>query len=144
MSSKIDIAEVADTLKTHKLEPAVVREIIEELNARAEAKEADKAEPTPRGKTQFVAVTIPATSQAWIFQIPEQAGPQTILDRINTAAHAFNASKKGRLLPVKSLAEAVESVPRRFWKDADGTVVKTKLPCVLISTTNKLTEAPTA
>lgn len=141
MSQKIDISTVAEVIKRHKIEPATLREIIEELSEAAQPE--TETEPVPRQKTQYVAVSIPATSQAWIFQIPESAGPHTIVDRINRAAHDFNASKKGRLLPVRNLAEAIESVPRRYWKEADGTVVKTKLPVALIDTTNKLSEPPT-
>jgi hypothetical protein len=149
MSDKIDISTVAEVIKQHKLEPSIVREIIEELNARAEAKEADKAEPTPRGKQQYVALIsdpegkIKQDLVGWVFQLPENASPATILDRVMKATHDFNASKKGRLLPVKSVGEAVESVSRKFFKNAE-IAVKTKTPIYFLRTDNKLTEAPTA
>lgn len=149
MSSKLEIAEVAEVIKQHKLEPAVVREIIEELNARAEAKEADKAEPTPRGKQQYVALIADADGRiktdltGWVLQIPEDASPMSVIDRIMKGAHDFNASKKGRLLPVKTVGEALESVSRKFFKEAEVSV-KTRLPIYFLRTDNKLTEAPTA
>lgn len=150
MSDKIALTDVAQTLKTHKLEPSVVREILEELSQLASDAEADKAEPAPRTKQQFVVVVADKERKlraealtGWVVQIPEEAAPPSVIDRINEAAHAFNASKKGRLLPVKSIGEAFESVKRRFLKEA-GITVKTKTPIYLIPTDNVLTEPPTA
>lgn len=148
MSDKIDISEVAEVLKQQKLEPAVVREIIEELKSRLEPED-DKAEPVPRAKQQYVAVIADATGAiktdltGWVFQIPEDENPGSVVDRIMQAAHDFNASKKGRLLPVKTVGEAVESVGRKFFKN-QRLAVKTKLPIYFLRTNNQLTPAPSA
>ena len=151
MSDKIDINEVALVIKQHKLDPATVREILEELNARIQDKEDEKGEPTPRQKTQYVALIADANGHlkkfeaftGWVVQIPEEASPLSALDRIMKAAHDFNASKKGHLLPCKTVGEALESAGRKWFKNA-GVSVKTKLPIYFLTTDNKLTEAPTA
>lgn len=145
--SKIDINEVAEVIKTFKIEPSVAREILEELNSRAEAKESDKAEPTPRGKQQYVVVISDPEGKlkqdmvGWVVQLPESASPHSVIDRVMKAAHDFNASKKGRLLPVKLLGEAFESVARKWFKNYE-VAVKTKTAIYIVRTDNKLTEAP--
>lgn len=143
MSSKITVSLVAEVLKQHKaITPALLREIVEELNATAQS-EAD--EPVPRTKTQFVVVSHDTGHFGWVFQIPEEAAPQSILARIDAAAHSFNASKKGRLLPVKNRAEAMEVVSRKHWKEAgEGTVIKTRLQVPVIMADMTLSEPPTA
>lgn len=136
---KTEISQVADLLKRHKIEPAVVREIIEELNARAES-EPDK-EPTPRAKTQYVIVANADKSLGWVVQMPEGASPHTVLDRVNKAAAEFNATKAGRAIPVKTVGEAFESCKRKLFKN-NGLQVKTKTAVYIIQSDNKLREEP--
>lgn len=140
--SKVTISQVAEILKAHKdISPTTLRQIVEELNAKVEPEKESVA--GPRGKSQFVILLDSNRSTGWVVQLPEDASPASLLDRVNLTAHDFNASKKGRLLPVKTHGEALESVPRRFWKE-HGVQVKTKIPVTAIVTTNKLTEPPTA
>ncbi len=146
MSNKIDLSLVAETLKKHRdISPQTLREVIEELNAVIEPD--DSEVKPPKAKQQYVVLVADADGQlkrdftGWILQIPEEATPMSIVDRVNKAAHDFNASKKGRLLPVKSIGEALESVSRKYFKEAEVSV-KTKMPIYLIRTDNKLGEAP--
>ena len=53
------------------------------------------------------------------------------------AAYEFNTTKKGRLLPVKTIGEAMENVPAKHFKEAQ-VWVKTKEPVLLLKTDNKL------
>ena len=52
-------------------------------------------------------------------------------------ADDFNASKKGRLLPVKTIGEAIENVPAKHFKEA-GAWVKTRVPVLVLRTNNEL------
>ncbi len=147
MSNKIDLSSVAEALKLANVPSAQSREVIEALKAKAAADEADKPEKAPRQKTQLVVLNLamvegqPNESLGYVVKIPEDASPMTALERVHAAAHAFNASKKGRLLPVKSLGEVFESVSARFFKDADCKPLnKTIIP--ILRVTNKLPEAP--
>lgn len=147
MSSKITIEQLAQIIKHNQIEPAVARRIIEEANALAEVKETEKAEAGPKPKQQFVIVVSDPTKQikqdlvGWVTQIGETESPATVMARLNKAAHEFNASKRGRLLPVKSVGEAFESVPRKFMKEA-GVHTKTRQPVYVMRTDNQLTEPP--
>lgn len=146
MSSKVEISTVADVLKQHKsIPPALLREIVEQLNAAIEPVDEDIKPPAP--KKQFVVVVSDPEGKlkqdmvGWVAQIPEAASPMSIMDRIMKAAHDFNASKRGRLLPVKTVGEAFESVGAKHFRESEAWV-KTKTPIYLIRTDNKLTEAP--
>lgn len=145
---KIDINLVAKALKEINVSPADARMVIEKLNLEAEK---NKKEPSPGGKSkkQFVIVASDPTGvlktvnlTGWALQIEDDANPNTIIARINKAAYSYNNSRKGRLLPVNTVGETLENVPRRFFKDEDdigtNTLVKTKEPVLIITTDNKL------
>lgn len=141
--SKVTISQVAEILKKHReITPAVLREVVEELNE-ATQPAADEDIKPPAGKKQFVLLTGINTDFGWVFQMNENDSPGSLIDRINKTAHDFNASKRGRLLPVKSHGEAMESIPRKFWKEND-LHVKTKVAVAMLKTDNKLSEPPTA
>jgi hypothetical protein len=144
--SKIEINIVAASLKKHEsqeLTPALLREIIEELNF--EAQPADEGEQAPPVKKQFVILLSsaalssikPTDLTGWVVQIPEDASPHSVTDRIFKGAYDFNASKRGRLLPVKTVGEAIESASAKYFRDAE-LWIKTKLPVAVISTDNVL------
>ncbi len=142
MSNSVSLDLVALALKEAKLPPAQTREILESLNTKAAEIEATKEPKAPRAKTQFVLVqTEPST--AWVVSIPEADGPHTVVDRMVQAAHAFNATKKGRLLPVKTLSEAFENLKPKVYKEADISKIHTRLPVAVIKTVNKLPAPPT-
>lgn len=145
--SKIDVSKLAEILKHNLIEPAKLRRILEEVN---NATQPDSDRPAaPKGKTQLAILVsdpkgvIPADALVgWVFQLEESASPSDLLPRIAKAAYDFNASKKGRLHPVKTIGETIESAPRAYWKREEGrTTVKTKVPVLIVRTDNVL---PTA
>jgi hypothetical protein len=143
MSKTLTLDEVIAIVNRQKLSPVDTQAIVRELNARAQAKEADKEPGEPKAKNQLVVLATSDRSFGWVLQIPEDASPMSVVDRVNAAAHSFNASKRGRLLPVKNVGETLESVPRKHWKEAgQGTVVKTKLMVPIIVTDNVLSQPP--
>lgn len=138
--AKIEIHLVAESLKRHAIEPAKLREIIEELNYEAQPEPGDEAAPTV--KKQFVILlsdmegVLPKKDlTGWVVQIPEDASPFSTTDRIFKASYDFNASKKGRTLPVKSVGESLESASAKYFKEAE-LWIKTKLPCAVVVTDN--------
>lgn len=137
---KVEINQVAEILKRNKAESSLLRAVVEEMNllARSEANE----EKPPTTKKQHVIIVsdpdgrFPSDDFAgWVVQIPDNESPVTTLDRIFRAAYEFNASKKGRLLPVKTVGETIENVPAKFFKEAE-TWVKTKTPVLVIKSDN--------
>lgn len=146
--AKIEIATVADIIKQHpEVPPATLREIIEAMNE-ATAPAADEDIKPPAPKKQFVFLLSDATGKikeridagnlvGWVVQIAEDASPHSTTDRIFKGAYDYNASKKGRLLPVKSVGEALESVSAKFFKESE-LWVKTRMPVGVIVTDNIL------
>lgn len=148
--AKIEVSQAAEVLKKHKVEPELLREIVEDMNELTQpAADADIKPPPP--KKQFVivlsdpdgAVLDLAQSGSlvgWVVQIPENASPYSTMDRVFRGAYDFNASKRGRLLPVKSVGEALESAGAKYFKEAE-LWVKTKLPVAVVVTDNVLPRA---
>jgi len=139
---KIEINKVAEVIKKNQVDPAIIRRIIEELNLEAQPEPGE--ETAPAVKKQFAILisdpngVIPSGCLVgWVLQIPENESVATTQDRILRGAYDFNASKKGRLLPVKTIGEALESVPAKFFKEAD-LWVKTKTPVLVLRTDNEI------
>ena len=141
--AKIEVNQVAEILKKHKIEPSVLREIVEEMNE-VTGPTADEDIKPPAPKKQFVVLLSDPSGKlpskeltGWVVQIPEDASPYSTTDRIFKGAYDFNASKRGRLLPVKSVGEALESTGAKYFKEAE-LWVKTKLPVAVVVTDNIL------
>jgi hypothetical protein len=143
--AKIEINQVAEIIKRHKIEPSVLREIVEEMNAATQPAEGEDVAP-PAQKKQYVVLfsdpegklgSLADSLVAWVLQCPEEASPHSVVDRIHKASYDFNASKRGRMLPVKSVGEALESVGTKFFKESE-IWVKTKLPVFVMLTDNTL------
>jgi len=146
--SKVDVNLVAEAMKSEAIEPAVVQAVIEKLNLAANGDEPE-GEKAPAVKKQFVVIVsdphgaLPRMDfVAWVAQIPESESPATTLDRVFRSAYDYNTTKKGRLLPVKTVGEALEAVPAKFFKEAD-IWVKTTTPVLVVKTDNEIpTEEP--
>ena len=141
--SKIDINQVAEILKRNKAEPELLRAVVQEMNVLAMRAE-DEANATPAIKKQFVVLVSDPEGRfpkhdfaGWVLQIPEEDSPVTTQDRINRAVYDFNASKKGRMLPAKTVGEALENVPAKFFKEQQ-VWVKTKTPVLILTTDNSI------
>ncbi len=141
--AKIEVSRVAEILKRHKIDPALLREIVQELNEVAQPEAGDDQKPPPLKKQFVVLLSDPAGKLpkqdivGWVVQIPENASPRSTADRIFKGAYDYNASKRGRMLPVKSVGEALESATAKHFKEAD-LWVKTKTPVAVVLTDNVL------
>lgn len=143
---KIEVSTVAEIIKKNPVEPATARAIIEEINLACQTDEGD-AEKAPAVKKQFVVLVSDPDGVmpnrdlvAWVMQIEESESVSTTQDRIHRAAYDYNASKKGRLYPCKTVGEALESVPTKSLKEA-GVWVKTKMPVLVMKTNNQIPRA---
>lgn len=140
--AKIEINKAAEILKKNQIDPAVLRRVIEEFNLEVQPESGE--EKPPAVKKQFAIIVSDPDGRmpkhdfvAWAVQIPENESPATTLERIYRAAYDFNASKKGRLLPVRTVGESLENVPARYFSEAD-VWVKTKTPVLLLRTDNEI------
>ena len=141
--AKIEVNQVAEILKKHKIEPSLLREIVEAMNEVSQPAADEDIKP-PAPKKQFVILLSDMEGKlpkkdltGWVVQIPENASPFSTTDRIFKASYDFNASKKGRLLPVKSVGESLESASAKYFKESE-LWVKTKMPVAVVVTDNVL------
>lgn len=145
--AKIEVAKVADVLRQNQLEPAAMRRILEALNKITEEAAAAEEQKPPAQKKQFVILVsdpdgvMPEHELAgWVLQLPKDASPLSLQERINKAAYDFNASCRGRKLPVENVGEALEGVPAKHFTEVE-VWVKTKTPVLVLTTDNKLPKA---
>jgi hypothetical protein len=138
---KIEINKVAEILQRNKIDPAVLRRIIEEINHVAQPDPGEENKPPPMKKQWVILVSDPEHRfpkddfVGWVLQIPEEDSAATTQDRIFRSVYDFNTTKRGRLLPVKTVGEAIENVPAKQFKECDLTV-KTKTPVLVLRTDN--------
>ncbi len=140
---KIDVNKVAEILKKNHIDPAVLRRVVEEMNLAAQADPRDGEQPPPVKKQYLILVSDPEERMprgdftGWVLQIPETESPASSQERLLKGAYDYNASKKGRLYPVKTVGDALESVPGRFFRDVE-LWVKTKTPVIVLRTDNEM------
>ena len=139
---KIDVNKVAEILKKNQIDPKILRQIVEEMNILTQA-ESDEEKPPAVKKQWAILISdpedrLPKTDFAgWVLQIPEDESVATTQDRIFRAVYEFNTTKKGRLLPSKTVGEALENVPAKHFKET-GVWVKTKNPVLMLRTDNEI------
>lgn len=140
---KIEVNKVAEILKKNDISPAVMRRVIEEMNLAVQPDAGDDDKP-PAVKKQFVILVSDPEGRlpkndfvGWVLQIPDTESVATTLDRVFRSSYDFNTTKKGRLLPVKTVGEAMENVPAKAFKEAD-VWVKTKTPVLVLRTDNEI------
>lgn len=141
---KIEINQVAEILKRNKADPSLLRAVVQEMNLLAQAAATEDEEKPPAVKKQFVIVVSDPDGMfpkhdfaGWVLQIPEDDSPVTTMERVFRGTYDFNASKRGRLLPAKTVGEAIENVPAKHFKEA-GVWVKTKTPVLVVTTNNEV------
>ncbi len=141
--AKIDVSKVAEILKKNQIDPALLRRVIEEMNLAVQPDPGEEEKP-PAVKKQFVILVSDPEGRlpkndfvGWVLQIPESESPATTRDRLFRSSYDFNMTKKGQMMPVKTVGEAIENVPGKFFKEAD-VWVKTKTPVLVIKTDNEI------
>lgn len=141
--AKIDVNKVAEILKKNEISPAILRRIVEEMNLAVQPDPGEEEKPPPLKKQFVILVSDPDERLpqhdfvGWVLQVPENESVATTQDRLFRAAYDFNTTKKGRLLPVKTVGEAIENVPAKFLKETD-VWVKTKTPVLVLRTDNEI------
>jgi hypothetical protein len=139
---KIDVNQVAEILKRNDLDPALLRQIVEEMNQAVEP-EVDTEKPPAVKKQYTILVSDPDGLMpkheltGWVLEIPESASVTSAPERIHKAAYEFNTTKKGRMMPAKTMADAIENIPAKHFKEQQ-VWVKTKAPVFVMTTDNEI------
>jgi hypothetical protein len=141
--NKVELSAVAQAAKQIALPDEQVRKLLDML---ADMRPEEKEKP-PAVKKQWVILVsdpdglLPKTDFAgWVLQLPEDESPATVQQRLIDTAHTYNATRKGRLYPAKTIGEAIENVPARMFREAD-VWAKTKTPVIVLRTDNEVPRA---
>jgi hypothetical protein len=141
--AKIDVNKVAEILKKNHIDPAVLRRVVEEMNLAAQP-DPGEGDAKPPVKKQFIILVSDPNEKmpkndftGWVLQIPEDESPASVQERLLKGAYDYNASKKGRLYPARTVGDAVENVPAKFFRDVE-LWVKTKTPVIVLRTDNEI------
>ena len=100
-------------------------------------------EKPPRQKSQHVIVVsdpknlITEDLVGWVITIPEENPVQDTMYNLHQCFYDFNATKKGRLMPVTNIGEGLENCKAGIFKER-GIKVKTKTPVLVVTTNNIL------
>ena len=140
---KIDVNKVAEILKKNQIDPAGLRRVVEEMNLAVQP-DPGEGDPAPPVKKQFVILLSDPNGKlpkvdftGWVLQLPEDESPASVQERLLKATYDYNASKKGRLYPAKTVGDAIEAVPAKFFKEAE-LWIKTKEPVLVLRTDNEI------
>ena len=139
---KIDVNKVAEILKNNEVDPKLLRQIVEEMNLLTQA-EANEEKPPAIKKQWAIMISDPDGKLpehdfvGWVMQIPEDDSVATTQDRIFKGVYEYNATRKGRLNPAKTVGEALEYIPAKHFKEAD-LWIKTKTPVLMLRTDNEV------
>ena len=140
---KIDVNKVAEILKKNHIDPAVLRRVVEEMNLAVQPDPGD-GDQAPPVKKQFVILVSDPNEKlpkvdftGWVLQIPEDESPASVQERLLKATYDYNASKKGRLYPAKTVGDAIEAVPAKLFRESE-LWVKTKEPVIVLRTDNEI------
>jgi hypothetical protein len=141
--AKIDVNKVAEILKKNHIDPAVLRRVVEEMNLAVQPDPGEGDLPPPVKKQFIILVSDPSGKMprgdltGWVLQIPENESPASVEERLLKGVYDYNASKKGRLYPAKTVGDAVENVPGKFFREVE-LWVKTKTPVLVLRTDNEI------
>lgn len=150
MSKKLTPEAVEKAAKSIGIDDEHRRALLEILaDMTAPESDEEKAPPVKKqfvfliadGAGRFAALMATEALTGWVVQIPEDVSPMSAPSRIKDSAHAFNSTKRGRIMPVQTIGEACENVPAKITKE-NGVWIKTKAPIYAIPILNELPETP--
>lgn len=144
MTKKMDLELVRMAMRRAELEPEKIEKVERTLINLLRAEEEEQGEKAPPVKKQFgIVISDPdgiltgKDFTGWIVQIPEDESITSCVLRIHKAAYAFNATPKGRRMPVGTIGEACEVIPPKIFKEEE-IWIKTKIPVLVTACPNEL------
>ena len=145
--AKIDVEKLKHILHRNESDIQKINDILNDIATELKIEQAEKEARPPLVKKQFITliadndgVLVDKDFASWVLQIPEEANPQTIIDKILQSAYTYNASPKGSRFPVKSMGETLESVSAKIFKENE-VWVKTKIPVLAVTCNNQIPQS---
>jgi hypothetical protein len=121
MAIKID--DIEKVLRDQKLDVAVIKKVVTELEEIEEENKAERGAGAPKQKNQFAIVVKGDESMrgkelaGWVVQIPEGDDVAEILPRLKRAAAATVNAQRRKKRPINTVTEAMQYSKRAFTKE---------------------------
>lgn len=144
--AKVDYDIIRSAVRVADVDDSKARRIFAAIDDMLTQEEIARADKEPAVKKQFVVIVndpygkIPETGfefSGWVMQIPEDADPRSALVKLAYGAYDFNATPKGRRMPLKTIDEAARFGSARIYKE-HKLWIKTKEPVLVIPTDGKI------
>ena len=142
--AKIDVETLKFIIQRNEPDIRKVNDIMHDVQMELQAEEEERANRPPPVKKQFSIVLADSEGElakkditGWVVQLPEDDSVTVAPERIISAAYEYNASPKGRRMPVETIGEACEAVTAKLFKE-QNIWVKTKVPVLAVPTANKI------
>ena len=100
--AKIDVEKLKHILHRNESDIQKINDILNDIATELQIEQAEKEARPPLVKKQFITliadndgVLVDKDFASWVLQIPEEANPQAVIDKIHQSAYTYNASLKG-------------------------------------------------
>ena len=128
--AKVSLDLVKDVLQRNGIDARKLAEVLNEIKAQAEADAVEREKPVKKHHVVLVSTPeggLPEDLVGWVVQVPEEDNPTEAAERIVATANRFNASPRGKKLPLTSFGDACQSLPTKQLKE-NQVWVKTREP----------------
>jgi hypothetical protein len=104
--AKIDVDILKNILHRNESDIQKINDILNDIAMELKIEQAEKEARPPAVKKQFITliadnegVLVDQDFASWVLQIPEEANPQAVIDKIHQSAYTYNATPKGSRFP---------------------------------------------
>lgn len=144
--AKVDYDIIRSAVRVADVDDSKARRIFAAIDDMLTQEELARADKEPAVKKRFVVIVndpygkIAETGfefSGWVVQIPEDDDPHSALVKLAYGAYDFNATPKGRRMPLKTIDEASRFGLAKIYKE-HKLWIKTKEPVLVIPTSGKI------
>ena len=136
--AKVSLDLVKEVLQRNGIDARKLAEVLNEIKAQAEADAVEREKPVKKHHVVLVSTPeggLPEDLVGWVVQVPEEDNPTEATERIVATANRFNASPRGKKLPLTSFGDACQSLPSKQLKE-NNVWVRTREPVRVIPVGN--------
>ena len=128
--AKVSLDLVKEVLQRNGVDARKLAEMLNEMKREAEADAVEREKQVKKHHVVLVSSPdggLPDDLVGWVVQVPEDDNPKVAVERIKATAERFNASPRGKKLPLSSFGDACQSLPTKQLKE-NQVWVKTREP----------------
>jgi len=136
--AKVSLDLVKEVLQRNGIDARKLAEVLNQIRQEAEADAVEREKPVKKHHVVLVSSPeggLPDDLVGWVVQVPEDDNPMVAAKRIVETAERFNASPRGKKLPLASFGDACQALPAKQLKESN-VWVRTRDPVRVISVGN--------